>query len=103
MEIGSARKIFDTKPPKVAIDQTAKKSTKKLIPSTTRVLGATGVSGLMDKLKTALLNEASISQFCEIWNLFDDASLKQQICRFFAECSMFTREEFLIRRFILPT
>ncbi len=50
--IGSARKVFCTKPPKVAMAHTATKSTKKLMPSAMRVPGLTAVSGFMrDRLR----------------------------------------------------
>jgi len=43
--IGSARKVFETKPPKVASDQPATKTTKNAMPSARRADAATGVSG----------------------------------------------------------
>ena len=47
MASGSARKVFCTKPPKVAAAHTATKSTKKLMPSPTRMPWLTGVSGFI--------------------------------------------------------
>ncbi len=46
MVSGSARKVFETKPPKVANDQAATNRTKKATPSSDCArAGATGVSG----------------------------------------------------------
>src|SRR5664279_2153280 len=45
---GSARNVFETKPPKVASDQPATKTMKKAMPSARRVVGATEVSGFTD-------------------------------------------------------
>jgi len=42
---GSARKVFCTKPPKVATAQAATKTTKKDTPSAMRAPGETGTSG----------------------------------------------------------
>jgi hypothetical protein len=50
MASGSARKVFCTKPPKVAMAHTATKSTKKLMPSAMRAPGLTGVKGFMRDL-----------------------------------------------------
>ena len=50
IDTGSARKVFETKPPKVASDQPATKRTKKAMPRASRAPGATGVSGFMREL-----------------------------------------------------
>ncbi len=44
---GSARKVFDTRPPKVMPPHSATKSTKNPMPSAMRRPGSTGVSGFM--------------------------------------------------------
>src|SRR3990167_9583001 len=82
--IGSARKVFCTKPPSVATAHTAKNSTKKAMPSTTRVPGATGTIGFMP----CLLEESGIGQLGQIRHLPDDAALEQQRGRFLAELGM---------------
>jgi hypothetical protein len=59
MVSGSARKVLGTKPPKVTAAHTAKNSTKKLTPSTTRVPGSTGFqTGYFYKLRTFLARYA---------------------------------------------
>src|SRR5258708_27503960 len=55
---GSARKVCETKPPKVAAAQTAKKSTKNATPSAMRAPAVTGVSGVQVLLVVAPIDDA---------------------------------------------
>ena len=48
-----ARKVGETKPPRVTMDQITTKSTKKPVPSTHFIAGLTGSSGAMRRLRTA--------------------------------------------------
>src|SRR3990167_3611314 len=100
--IGSARKVFCTKPPSVATAHTAKNSTKKAMPSTTRVPGATGTSGFIDDRPCGLFQKTRIGQVGQVRHLPDDAALQQQRSRLLAELGMLAGEELLVRLAVLP-
>src|SRR5438270_7550145 len=79
IDAGSARKVGDTKPPKVAAAQTAKKSTKNATPSARRAPGVTGLRGVK------LLDVARIDRGADIRHRLDDADLDQELPRFLEE------------------
>src|SRR5258706_7073220 len=97
IDAGSARKVGETKPPKVAAAQTAKKSTKNATPSAMRAPGVTGLSGV--KL---LLDVARIDGALDRRHRLDDADLDQELPRFLEEALQLAGEELLVRRAILP-
>src|SRR5258707_2856718 len=69
IDAGSARKVGETKPPKVAAAQTAKKSTKNATPSAMRAPGVTGLSGVQ------LFDVARVDRAAAIRDRLDDADL----------------------------
>src|SRR5512137_205 len=82
---GSARNVFDTKPPKVAALHAATNSTKNAIPSTALRPDAMGLSGVIASCATARpqafgsLDEAGVGERAEIGNRLEDADLEQQV------------------------
>src|SRR5258708_4843336 len=96
IDAGSARKVGETKPPKVAAAQTAKKSTKNATPSAMRAPGVTGLSGVK------LLNVARVDRGCDVGHRLDDADLDEELARVLEEALQLAGEELLIRCAILP-
>src|SRR4051812_5404499 len=108
MVTGSARNVFETKPPSVAAAHTAKNSTKKPMPNAMRKLGATGTRGFIEfgrhpgldpgsmarslhglriepAMTKGLLDEARVGQLAQVGNGLDDARFQQQVRRFLGE------------------
>src|ERR1700682_2482412 len=94
---GSARKVGETKPPKVASAHAATNSTKKATPSATRAPGPTGFKGV-----NWLLDVARVDRARDVGHRLDDAHLEQQLAGFPEESLQLAGEEILIRRPILP-
>ena len=94
---GSARKVLLTKPPKVTADHSATNSTKKLMPSTTRVPGATGVSGftgyLMKRVSASLVRSG-------IWRMMPASSSRSAAS--LLNCGVLAGEELLVGGAVLP-
>src|SRR5260221_2791196 len=97
IDAGSARKVGETKPPKVAAAKTAKKSTKNATPSAMRAPGVTGLSGVK-----RLLDVARIDGALDRRHRLDDADLDQELPRFLEEALQLGGEELLVRRATLP-
>src|SRR5436190_440291 len=81
---GTTRKVFETKPPSVAMAHTATNTMKNSTPSPSRGPGATGCSGF----KTASLDVARVGEALHLGHLLDDADLEQEVGRFLAELRM---------------
>src|SRR3712207_3425744 len=113
MVSGSARKVRETYPPKVAQAQAATKTTKKAIPSairapcpigsrgrsigTTQTLGTASAGPFEDRPKpggSRLLNEAFVDGAVDIRHLLDDADLEEQLAGLLQEGLQLAREEF---------
>src|SRR5450755_3968350 len=110
---GSARKVFETKPPSVAAAQVATKTMKKATPRAMRVAGATGVSGFMRRPsprpsptsgrgRRTSLDELRVGQLAQVGDRLDDPGFEKQVGGFLAEGGVLAGEEFLVRGAILP-
>src|SRR6185437_8697109 len=106
--MGSARKVFDTKPPSVARAQPAKNRTKNSSPRAIRAWGDIGVSGFTGRNPICRrgvphrqigrsLDETRISEAREVRDFLDDAGLLEQRRRFLHEGRELGREELLVR------
>src|SRR4051794_37806430 len=80
---GSARKVCETKPPKVSADHSATKATKKATPSATFAPAPTGARGFTGP--GALLDEPGVGQLRHVGRLLDDPRLEQQLGRLLRE------------------
>src|SRR6478672_4667128 len=127
---GSARNVFETKPPNVAMLQPSTYRTKNATPSATLRVPPTGSSGFIATRVPAgrgvaaredamartqarrpragratpatLLDESRIVECVHVRHRLDAANLQQQVARFLAELLQFAVEEFLVRRLVLP-
>src|SRR5213076_845880 len=93
---GSARKVGDTKPPKVAAAHAAKNSTKNATPSATRAPGVTGFSGVK------LPDVGGVDRRIDVGHRLDDADLEQELPRLLQEGLQLAGEKPAVRRAILP-
>ena len=102
--IGSARKVFDTKPPKVASDQTATKRTKKARRARAARPAPPASSGFIEPQRPvhASLDELRVGELGHVGHRLDDAGFQQQVGRFLAELRVLAGEELLVRGAVLP-
>src|SRR5947208_2792363 len=94
----SARKVLPTKPPSVAIAQTATKATKNAMPSASRGPAAIGTSGFMPPS----LDEARVGELRKVGHLLDDAGFHQQLGGVLVEGHEVAGEELAVRLSVLP-
>src|SRR5580765_2719586 len=97
--IGSARKVFGTRPPSVTAAHSAKNRMKKSSPRAERRPGLTSRSGFK---RGRSLDERRVGQRAHVRELLDRADLEQQVGRFLAELRVLAAEELLVRGAILP-
>src|SRR4051812_45017357 len=104
MLTGSARKVGETWPPKVAHAQTATNRMKKVSPRPTRGPGATGSSGRigLSWRRGALFDEAGVDDLARVRHRLDDAEAEQEVGCLLGEGLDVAGEELLVRGLVRP-
>ena len=99
---GSARKVFETKPPKVATRPDGDEDDEEGDAERERAPGATGQRLCADAALPASLDELRVGELASGRAPLDHAGLEQQVGRFLAEGGVLAGEELLVRGAVLP-